>query len=204
MGFIYRYIDTNDEMVKYVGIVWSTNSINGLKKRIRDHLKDYWNKMGNWRVEYTKKDICSRTDAEYFEAHYISVYDTGKYFNKNKVGWGRSSFLPDLDNWSILDLSFLKDKRNKKQYINDVNEILESMVDKVMLEHKDRVGFINNLQIKRKGKPVKSANALNALFANEYKVNYRIRVFATTRQYKNENGESCKKKYKNAWKVERI
>lgn len=87
---------------------------------------------------------------------------------------------------------------------NDLRMYLESMVGKVMLEHSDRMQFINNLKIKRKSKPVKSATALNALFESEYKLEYRIRVFETTRRYKNEDGTQYKKKYKNAWKVERI
>lgn len=87
---------------------------------------------------------------------------------------------------------------------NDLRMYLESMVGKVMLEHSDRMQFVNNLKIKRKSKPVKSATALNALFQAEYNLNYRIRVFETSRRYTDEAGISKKKKYKNAWKIDRI
>lgn len=87
---------------------------------------------------------------------------------------------------------------------NDLRMYLESMIGKVMLEHSDRMQFVNNLKIKRKSKPVKSAKALNALFESEYNLEYRIRVFETTRRFKNAEGTQIKKKYKNAWKVERI
>lgn len=115
MGFIYKYIDMNDEIVKYIGIVWSTDNIYGLKKRVKEHLRDSWNKLGDWRIEYINENICSRTDAEYFESHYISLYNTGKYFNKSKVGWGVSNFLPQRDDWNVLDLSFLNNHSLKKQ-----------------------------------------------------------------------------------------
>lgn len=87
---------------------------------------------------------------------------------------------------------------------NDLRMYLESMIGKVMLEHSDRMQFVNNLKIKRKSKPVKSAKALNALFESEYNLEYRNRVFETTRRFKNAEGTQIKKKYKNAWKVERI
>lgn len=87
---------------------------------------------------------------------------------------------------------------------NDLRMYLESMIGKVMLEHSDRMQFINNLKIKRKSKPVKSAKALNALLESEYNLEYRIKVFETTRRLKNADGIPFKKKYKNAWKVERI
>lgn len=87
---------------------------------------------------------------------------------------------------------------------NDLRMYLDAMVGVVMLEHSDRMQFVNNLKIKRKSKPVKSAKALNALFESEYNLEYRIRVFETTRRFKNADGIQVKKKYKNAWKVERV
>ena len=35
MGVVYRYIDLNDNQIKYVGIVWSGNRT--LKQRVEEH-----------------------------------------------------------------------------------------------------------------------------------------------------------------------
>lgn len=147
MGFVYRYIDTNDEIIKYVGIVWATNDINGLKRRIRDHLSDDWNKLGNWRVEYISENICSRTDAEYFEAHYISLYNTGKFFNKSKVGWGKSSFLPSRNDWGVLDLSFLNSRKNIKRQKDPIYVTRYDVASKLISKRKSNNYFINKFGI---------------------------------------------------------
>lgn len=96
MGCIYKYIDKSDGIVKYVGTVWSKNRT--LAQRINEHKNnDEWCKKGNFTIEYIEENINTRTDAEYFESHYISLYGTDKYFNKTKQGWGVSSFLPDRE-----------------------------------------------------------------------------------------------------------
>lgn len=97
MGYVYRYIDKSDGIIKYVGIVWSENR--SLKQRIKEHsINDFWCKKSEWYIEYIEENINSRTDAEYFEAHYISLYETDKYYNKSKSGWGISSYLPNREN----------------------------------------------------------------------------------------------------------
>lgn len=98
MGYVYRYTDLADGIIKYVGIVWSDNRT--LSERINEHdLNDEWCKVRRWKIEYITENITTRTDAEYFEAHYISLYGTDQYFNSKKSGWGVSSFLPKRDDW---------------------------------------------------------------------------------------------------------
>jgi predicted DNA-binding transcriptional regulator AlpA len=95
MAYIYRYTDLTDNIIKYVGIVWSNNRV--LQQRLEEHLKnDEWCD-GNYKIEYICENINTRTDAEYFEAHYISLYKTDRYFNCKKVGWGTSNFLPNKE-----------------------------------------------------------------------------------------------------------
>ena len=104
MACVYRYIDKEDNIIKYVGIVWGTKAT--IQDRIRQHKAyDEWCKNGDWHIEYIEKNINTRTDAEYWEAHLISLYGTDNYFNKSKSGWGISSFLPDIEHeWKTIDL----------------------------------------------------------------------------------------------------
>ena len=96
MACIYRYTDLADGIIKYVGIVYGETRT--LKNRLIEHLHDEWYKYKNWKIEYIDVGIDSRTDAEYYEAHYISLYKTDKYYNMSKSGWGISKYLPDREN----------------------------------------------------------------------------------------------------------
>ena len=100
MGCVYRYTDLEDGVIKYVGIVWSENRT--LKQRVKEHaMNDSWCKNKSWLIEFIEENINSRTDAEYFESHYISLYETDKWFNQKKSGWGKSSFLPERTDWKV-------------------------------------------------------------------------------------------------------
>ena len=112
MAYVYRYIDNLDGIIKYVGIVWSENRT--LARRIYEHqIYDEWCKNGDFTIEYIEENINSRTDAEHFEAHYIALYETDKYYNVCKSGWGLSSFLPNRENdWKQYEYG-----DNKSDYI---------------------------------------------------------------------------------------
>ena len=103
MGVVYRYIDLNDNRIKYVGIVWSGNRT--LKQRIEEHYKnDNWCDKGHWRIEYVLREINTRTDAEYLEAHYTNKFRNPEYewFGKTKLNWGESELIDDTkDEWKI-------------------------------------------------------------------------------------------------------
>jgi hypothetical protein len=91
---VYRYIDTDDRIVKYVGIVHKAD----LSSRLTAHLyNDDWCRSGNWDIEYF--ECQNRSEAEAFESHLIAVYETWKYYNKAKANWGINRFLPNVENW---------------------------------------------------------------------------------------------------------
>lgn len=133
MAYVYRYTDLSDGIIKYVGIVWSENRT--LEQRIREHEKDEWCQGTNWKIEFICEDIRSRTDAEYLESHYISLYETGKWFNKNKNGWGISKYLPVNSNWKEYDTK-KKELVKKVNYLNEENEKLRKKVKRLNEENK--------------------------------------------------------------------
>lgn len=90
MPYVYRYIDRENNEVKYIGIIALESNF---PRRFKQHEGDEWYKNGNWLIEYIKVD--SRTDAEALEGHFIWFYKTGRYFNKAKVNWGPCSFTPN-------------------------------------------------------------------------------------------------------------
>lgn len=94
MAYVYRYIDIEDNTVKYVGIVYARN----INERITAHAsEDNWRYKGNWRIEYFECE--NRSEAEAFESHLIALYETHKYFNKAKKDWGINKYLPDVESW---------------------------------------------------------------------------------------------------------
>lgn len=116
MGYIYRYTDLEDNTIKYIGIVWSENRT--LEQRINEHAKyDDWCKNKKWKIEYLYENINTRTDAEYLEAHYISLYETDKYFNIKKAGWGVSSFIQnkDEDDWRLYNKDGIDDLKQQNE-----------------------------------------------------------------------------------------
>ena len=106
MGYVYRYIDNSDGIIKYIGIVYGKDRT--LHQRIYEHkVKDDWCRNKDFTIEYIQENINTRTDAELFEAHYISLYGTDKFFNTRKSGWGISSYLPNRENdWIKYDEEF--------------------------------------------------------------------------------------------------
>ena len=91
---VYRYIDTTDNVVKYVGIVHESK----LEKRLLAHANnDKWALNGCWKVEYFECE--NRSEAEAFESHLIALYGTHKYYNKAKANWGVNKYLPDVESW---------------------------------------------------------------------------------------------------------
>ncbi len=81
---VYRYVDASDGIVKYIGIT------KDLYRRSRQHEKD---KLAgkNWEINFI--DGLTETEAKILESHFISKYDTGKYYNKAKTLDGMARFL---------------------------------------------------------------------------------------------------------------
>ena len=99
MGWVYKFTDLSDEKVKYVGIVYAEGRT--LYQRVYEHFRDdEWCK-GDFRIEYI--NVNSRTDASAYESHYITLYKTYEYFNKDKSDWGLSEYLLNRDSeWEAL------------------------------------------------------------------------------------------------------
>ena len=90
---VYRYIDTEDNIVKYIGIVHSGT----LMGRLYNHSKENWCEPRYWKVEYFECD--TRAEVEAFEAHLIALYKTYNYYNKCKASWGINKYLPNVETW---------------------------------------------------------------------------------------------------------
>ena len=119
MGYVYRYTDLTDNIIKYVGIVWSENRT--LEQRIREHyLYDEWCNGKQWKVEYLEID--NKTDCEGLEGHFISLYGTNEWYNKGKANWGISNIY-SMINWEWKEFEYTHEdieikKRNNRR-IND-------------------------------------------------------------------------------------
>lgn len=94
--YVYRYIDNNDDKIKYIGI-----TSRPLKQRIEEHKKnEQWEALGSWRIEYFIVDTKSQSEA--WESHLIALYQTDKWYNKAKSGWGKiKQFMPVKIKWRI-------------------------------------------------------------------------------------------------------
>ena len=92
MPYVYKYTDLKDNQVKYIGIIKKEGNF---PKRFTQHQGDWWYSKGDWVISYVK--VPTQTDAEMLEAHLIEYYDTAKFYNRAKSGWGLSSYLPDAE-----------------------------------------------------------------------------------------------------------
>lgn len=127
MGVVYRYIDLNDNQIKYVGIVWSGNRT--LKQRVEEHYNnESWCDRGHWRIEYVLRDVNTRTDAEYLEAHYTNKFRNpdNEWFGKTKLNWGESEIIDDSnDVWEL----YSTDEESKSDLTKTFNHFVLSFYD---------------------------------------------------------------------------
>lgn len=105
VGYVYKYIDKTDDIVKYVGLV---NPGNSLTQRILQHEHEDWYHE-NFEVFYIEAK--SKTDVEYLESAFIAHYKSYEFYNKAKHNWGISSLI-DLDSIKWNDYSGFKDDRS--------------------------------------------------------------------------------------------
>lgn len=126
--------------------------------------------------------------------YYKCKYDIADILRMKKFGeYGYCKYLANLfgfkDNYRLIE------EENKK---DDLEEYLESMVGKVMLMASNRKELIDILDVKSNRKQLKRINNLNGAL-EEMQLPYRIVEFETSRII-----DGKKKKYKNAWKVEKL
>jgi len=154
MAVVYRYTDLSDNIIKYVGIVWSGNRT--LKQRVKEHReRDEWCKNGKWKIEYLSTDVQSRTDAELLEAHYISKFATYDWYNINKKDWGESTLLDnhEEEEWILYSSDEeTKSDMNRSAIVKDVelfgNDELTRSFYRVYLSDGAEFVINDNLDIK--------------------------------------------------------
>jgi hypothetical protein len=86
----------------------------------------------------------------------------------------------------------------EEEKITDLNQYLDSIVGKVMLQPKDRTELIEKMNVKQNRRLLKSLDSLNSAL-REQDFNFYIKQFETSRI---DDGQ--KKKFKSAWKVLRL
>lgn len=119
MPYIYKYIDVNDEKCKYVGISKDKTTFN---RRLKSHkTQDKWYTLGVWRIE--RAFVESECDAQFLEGWLISEYGTGRWYNEQKVNWGKSCLfeLPELD-WEVIVLD--TKKQNEDVFYHFIQVVL--------------------------------------------------------------------------------
>lgn len=100
MNYIYRYIDTADNIIKYIGIV-CRDTENALEKRIYEHsYLDSWCQGKSWKIEYIT--VPTKNDAHALEGHFIALYGTNRWYNKAKTTLGLLSFVKNDFEWNVL------------------------------------------------------------------------------------------------------
>lgn len=96
---VYRFVSTIEKVTKYVGIAESGR----LPQRIKEHLKESWCSREDFEIQYI--EVANKAEAEALEAHFITLYETGKYYNTAKADWGLLSFCPDVE-WIMIQYHF--------------------------------------------------------------------------------------------------
>lgn len=67
----------------------------------------------------------------------------------------------------------------------------------------DRKELIETINARSNGKLLKRATSINKVL-EERKIKFRIQPFCTSRIILNENGNKIRRKYKQAWRIEKI
>lgn len=81
--------------------------------------------------------INNRSKAEALEAHFISLYNTGGWYNKSKSNWGQSSLLPKFN------------ERDWKNFYSDQDlENIRNKCSNIVMEKNDDIdNLINQFSI---------------------------------------------------------
>lgn len=207
-----RIIDTNDTCRFYLK-KFSKREINGYKTTINNTLKPakmFRKDRCKFDIEYIAKRnfpsniIYPYVDAKGNESLIVNELQYSKYIldlvnitKMNDIGYKKyimSRLGTSMKRLSVVDEEQLNIDNDKQE----LEEYLSSCVGNVMLQVKDRKELIERLDVRSNGKLLKKINNLNGAL-EEQDISYRIVEFATSRMI---NGE--KKKYKNAWKVEKL
>lgn len=151
MNYVYRYIDTKDNIVKYIGIV-CRDGRNALEKRIYEHkMSDSWCQGKSWRVEYIT--VATKNDANALESHFISLYETHRWFNQKKIDQGILSYYKEDTKWITFIDNLTIEQREIKRHKNcDVVISIENLLDvfaENMGEISSSISIIDNMLNKK-------------------------------------------------------
>lgn len=142
MPYIYKYIDTADDVVKYVGIIRKDSNF---PNRFKQHKRDEWYSTAKWRIEFC--EVNSVCEAEALEGHFISLYQSNDWFNIAKSEWGQLSFAPDIE-WQVFDDNYdifnrwncvkktsvlsamISDVKHQVQYLERSLDLLDDCMEK--------------------------------------------------------------------------
>lgn len=114
MSIVYKYTNKQTKQIEYIGIVYSDKKTLG--ERVVEHSKEEKFQDKNWKIQYFECE--NRSVAEAWESHLIEKYETYKYLNICKKGWGLNPYIPDDENlWQ--DYTEEAEKIIKKS-INDI------------------------------------------------------------------------------------
>lgn len=130
MFAVYRYVDIDDCITKYIGIVRGGS----ISARHSNHIS-----QDNWctaRMQLKYIILSSISEAEAFESHFIAYYQTYNFFNKDKSDWGINSFLPYFEEceWLIYN------------YPNDYFNIHKTLTRKQETNAKKILLYLNSLE----------------------------------------------------------
>lgn len=96
---IYKYIDIDDGIVKYIGVVTKGT----ISSRHYNHKsQDIW---CSDRMQLQYVELSTKSEAYAYESHFISFYKTYKYYNKDKSDWGLNNYIQPLsdEKWNIFN-----------------------------------------------------------------------------------------------------
>ena len=116
MNYVYRYIDTKDSVVLFVGFV-CRDGVDTLSRRIYEHkVNDVWCHGKSWKIEYIT--VKTKNDAHALESHFIALYGTDKWFNRKKINEGILSYYKEEPEWVVFDENLCVEPRNVKKRSN--------------------------------------------------------------------------------------
>lgn len=144
MPYIYKYEDPDTEQVVYVGI---SRDYDTLLRRFAAHKNnDPWGVLKLWNI-YTA-EVKTQSDAEVLEGHFIALYETYRFYNKAKAGWGVCSFVPEIvwRKWTPLEgknyQEVLRTQREQlRANIYDMRRTIDSLITRqsFLLAECDRI-----------------------------------------------------------------
>lgn len=204
--YLYRFIDENNQII-YVG-----KTVQNLRDRFRGHYhlpEECYEQTV--KIEYAT--LCTEADLGIYEIYYINqlkpVYNTDFLWDGEL-----SIVLPELE-WILYESTkdgvaclkhgtrkYKEEKKQRKDPLykkKDISLFLSQIEGQVMLQLKDRKPLIEKLNVRNeKRKQLSSLASLNNALV-EMGVPFKIKSFCTNRKI-----DGKVKKFKQAWRIERV